>query len=385
MVKLNYRLGINKKTHIKTYDTMLVSNQTLKEGFNMCQQNNTTKSKKGKHLNYSERQSIERWYNRDHRTKVEIAELLDRNEKTIRNEIKRGLVKNLTTYLEEIWIYSADVAQQKYDYYIHAKGPQLKIDNDYKLKEYVEKSIKEDKKSPEVIAKEIKGMNFKAKMCARTIRNNIYVGNIYDITPKDMIYNKEYKEKNKDKKICEKVPAEKSIDYRPEEANTREEYGHWEGDLVIGTKKQGAVLFTLTERKTREEIIVKIPGKKAEYVAKALDKIERKYKKIFYSKFKSITFDNGGEFRNWKLLEKSYDSRRKKVRTQVYYAHPYRSGERGSNENANRLIRRFIPKGIDITPISEEFIQYIENWINNYPRAMFNYKSTNEILSELCA
>ena len=346
----------------------------------MCQDNNNTKSRKGKHLEYIERQSIERWWNRDKRKKVEIARLLDRDEKTIRNEIKRGLVKNLTTHLEEIYVYSADVAQQKYDYYIHAKGPKLKIGNDYELKEYIEKSIKEDKKSPEVIAKEIKEMPFKTKMCARTIRNNIYTGDIYDIKSTDMIYNKEYKEKNKDKKICEKVPPEKSIDYRPEAANTREEYGHWEGDLVIGTKKQGSVLFTLTERKTREEIIIKIPGKKAEYVAKALDEIERKYKNMFYRKFKTITFDNGGEFRNWKSLEKSYDKRRKKARTQVYYAHPYRSGERGSNENANRLIRRFIPKGIDITPISEEFIQHIENWINNYPRAMFNYKSTNEIL-----
>lgn len=351
----------------------------------MCQQNNNTKSKKGKHLEFSERQSIERWFNRDKRTKVEIAELLDRTEKTIRNEIKRGLVKNLTTELIEIWVYSADVAQQKYEYYLKAKGPKLKIDNDYELKEYVEKSIKEDKKSPEVIAKEIKKMNFKTKMCARTIRNNIYAGDIYDIKSTDMIYNKEYKDKNKEKRVCEKVPPEKSIDYRPEEANTREAYGHWEGDLVIGTKKRGAVLFTLTERKTREEIIVKIPGKKAEYVAQALDLIERRYKKIFYTKFKTITFDNGGEFRNWKSLEKSYDNRRKTARTQVYYAHPYRSGERGSNENANRLIRRFIPKGIDITPISEEYIQKIEDWINNYPRAMFNYKSTNEILSELCA
>ena len=351
----------------------------------MCHTNNITKERKGKHLEYSERLSIERWWNRDKRTKVEIAKLLDRTEKTIRNEIKRGLVKNLTTELIEIWVYSADVAQQKYEYYLKAKGPKLKIDNDYELKEYIEKSIKEDKKSPEVIAKNIKKMKFKTTMCARTIRNNIYAGDIYDIKPTDMIYKKEYKEKNKDKTICEKVPPEKSIDYRPEEANTRKVYGHWEGDLVIGTKKRGSVLFTLTERKTREEIIVKIPGKKAEYVAQALDLIEKKYKKIFYTKFKTITFDNGCEFRNWKCLEKSYDCRRKSPRTQVYYAHPYRSGERGSNENANRLIRRFIPKGTDITPISEEYIQKIEDWINNYPRAMFNYKSTNEILSEICA
>ena len=223
----------------------------------MCQQNNNIKSRKGKHLEYSERQSIERWFNRDKRTKVEIATLLDRTEKTIRNEIKRGLVKNLTTLLEEIWVYSADVAQQRYEYYLRAKGPKLKIDNDYELKEYVEKSIKKDKKSPEVIAEEIKEMNFKTRMCARTIRNNIASGDIYEIKPKDMIYNKKYKDKNKDKKICESIPPEKSIDYRPEEANTREEYGHWEGDLVIGKKKKGAVLLTFTERKTREEIIVK--------------------------------------------------------------------------------------------------------------------------------
>lgn len=351
----------------------------------MCQEDNTTKSKKGKHLNYEERQYIERWWNKYKLKKVEIAKLLDRHEKTIRNEIKRGLVKNLTSELEEIWVYSADVAQQKYEYYLKAKGPKLKIDNDYELKEYVEKSIKKDKKSPEVIAKEIKEMDFKTKMCARTIRNNIVSGDIYDIKPKDMIYNKVHKDKNKDKKICEKVPPEKSIEYRSEKANTREEYGHWEGDLVIGKRKKGAVLFTLTERKTREEIILKIPSKESKEVAKALDVIEKIYKKEFSNKFKTITFDNGPEFRNWKSLEKSYDKRRTKVRTQVYYAHPYRSGERGSNENGNRLIRRFIPKGTDITLISEEFIKQVENWINNYPRAMFKYKSTNQILEKLCA
>ena len=351
----------------------------------MCQENNITKSRKGKHLEYSERQSIERWWNRDGRTKVEIAGLLDRTEKTIRNEIKRGLVKNLTTELIEIWVYSADVAQQRYEYYLKAKGPKLKIDNDYELKEYVEKSIKEDKKSPEVIAEEIKEMKFKTKMCAKTIRNNIASGDIYNIAPKDMIYKKIYKEKNKGKKVCEKVPPEKSIDYRPEKANTREEYGHWEGDLVIGKRKKGAVLFTLTERKTREEIIIKLESKEAKEVAKALDILEKIHKKEFSNKFKTITFDNGSEFRNWKSLEKSYDNRKKKARTQVYYAHPYCSGERGSNENGNRLIRRFIPKGTDITLISEEFIKYVENWINNYPRAMFNYRSTNQILEKLCA
>ena len=114
-------------------------------------------------------------------------------------------------------------------------------------------------------------------------------------------------------------------------------------------------------------------------LAASIDKLERKYKSDFKKKFKTITFDNGVEFRDYKAIEKSYDKRKKEPRVQVYYAHPYRSGERGSNENANRLIRRFIPKGTVITNISEEYIQEIEDWINNLLRPMFGYKSSLEM------
>jgi len=83
----------------------------------------------------------------------------------------------------------------------------------------------------------------------------------------------------------------------------------------------------------------------------------------------------------YKGLEKS--CLRKKKRTEIYYAHPYCSGERGTNENNNRLIRRWIPKGTDITKIKVYEIQKIEDWINNYPRAMFDYKSSNMVLSNI--
>ena len=105
-----------------------------------------------------------------------------------------------------------------------------------------------------------------------------------------------------------------------------------EGDLVVGKEGKGAALLTFTERKTREEIIFKIESKHSSNVVKA--------------------------------LEKSDDKRKISPRVQIYYAHPYRSGERGINENNNRLIRRFIPKGTIITDISEEYIKEIENWIN---------------------
>ena len=80
----------------------------------------------------------------------------------------------------------------------------------------------------------------------------------------------------------------------------------------------------------------------------------------------------------YKGLEKS--CLRKNKRTEVYYAHPYCSGERGTNENNNRMIRRWIPKGIDMKDIKLSFIKEIEEWINNYPRAMFDYRSSNDVL-----
>src|SRR5574344_1688730 len=320
----------------------------------MCQKNYNIENKEKKeckyrHLTYTEKTQIERWYNIEHRKCSEIAKLLNKSVRTIQREIKRGLVKNLTTELIEIWVYSADVSEQKYRYNMTAKGPNIKLDADYKLAEYIENGIKKERKSPEILIAEIKRKQ------------------------------KEYKEKNKQKTHCSKVPAEKSIDFRPEEANDRSVYGHWEGDLVVGKEGKGSALLTFTERKTREEIIMKIPSKHSINVARGLDILEKKYGKEFKNKFKTITFDNGGEFRDYKALEKSYDGRRKEARVQVYYAHPYRSGERGSNENANRLIRRFIPKGTIITDISDEFIKEVENWINNLLRPMFGFKSSLEM------
>lgn len=349
----------------------------------MCQKNYNTnkKEKKYTHLNYTERTQIERWWNIEHKTKAEIAHLLNKAERTIRREINRGKVFIKDPLWRDKKVYSADVAQSKYDYNKTGKGPQLKLGNDYELKEYIENGIKKDKKSPEILLAQIEeyGLKFKSKVCAKTIRNCIHKGGIFELTDKDMIYNKEYKDKNKEKTHCDKVPAEKSIDFRPQEANDRSVYGHWEGDLVIGKKERGAVLFTLTERMKREEIIMKLPNKEAKNVAKALDRLEKRYGKGFSNKFKTITFDNGPEFRDWESLEKSYDKRKKNARIQVYYAHPYHSGERGSNENNNRLIRRFIPKGTNITAISEEYIQWIEDWINNLLRPMFGFKSALQV------
>ena len=349
----------------------------------MCQKDYNRKSKKRKyqHLNYVEKTQIERWYNIEKKRCSEIAKLLNKSVRTIQREIKRGEVSIKTALWEDKLVYSADVSEQKYRYNMTAKGPNIKLDKDYKLAQYIENGIKKERKSPEILVAEIKRKadDFSNVVCAKTIRNCIDK-KILNIKKSDMIYKKQYVDKNKEKAHCDKVPAEKSIDFRPQKANDRSEYGHWEGDLVIGKEGKGAALLTFTERMTREEIIFKIPSKHAINVAKSIDKLEKKYKSEFKNKFKTITFDNGGEFRDYRSLEKSYDKRKKEPRLQVYYAHPYRSGERGSNENANRLIRRFIPKGTVITNIPEERIQRIEDWINNLLRPMFGFKSSLEMV-----
>lgn len=338
----------------------------------MCLLDYNKKIKKYKHLTQAERSMIQRWINKDHKSNTEIAKLLGKSERTIRRERKRGQVIVKDYLWEDKIEYSEIVAQDKYEYNLKAKGQDLKLGHDLKEVKEIERLLKEEKKSPEVIKEELQ-----LKYSSRTLRNYIKSGDIFDLTKDDMIYKKKYKNKNKEKRVSKMIPAEKSIEFRPEAANNRSVYGHWEGDLVIGKRKKGAVLLTLTERMSREEIIVKLPNKQGESVAKAFNRMEQKLGTRFYQKFKTITFDNGLEFQNYKLIERS--CLRKSKRFEMYYAHPYCSGERGSNENNNRMIRRWIPKGTSIDEISEKFIKDIENWLNNYLRPMFDYKSSNMI------
>lgn len=169
-----------------------------------------------------------------------------------------------------------------------------------------------------------------------------------------------------------------SIEDRPESINNRENYGHWEMDTVIGKAEgKGQVLLVLTERKSNMEIIKKINGKTEAHVDKALDRLERTYGARFKKIFKTITIDNGSEFLCSEGIEKSCLTKGK--RTKIYYCHPYCSWERGSNENANGIIRRFIPKGSPMENYSHKEIKLIENWINNYPRKIHGYYCSSKL------
>lgn len=191
--------------------------------------------------------------------------------------------------------------------------------------------------------------------------------------------------KVKKNKSASRAPAGESIEQRPEEIDEREEFGHWEGDTVYsgkGKRKTTRALLTLTERKTRKEIIIAIPNRKAETVVKALDALERKLgARRFRAIFKSITFDNGTEFAAAEELERSCVNKRL-PRTKVYFCHPYSSWERGTNENTNGMIRRRFPKGTNFAAVTNAQIAQAENWINNYPRKILGYKSSEIVFRE---
>ena len=149
-------------------------------------------------------------------------------------------------------------------------------------------------------------------------------------------------------------------------------------DTVYSKQTKKTTLLVLTERKGRGECIIKMKSRTENEVKRALDRLERILTpKGFREIFKTITCDNGGEFADPNLIEKACINK-KIPRTVLYYCHPYSSWERGSNENNNRFIRRWIKKGEDFGDYSDEEIQEIQDWVNDYPRRIFDGMSANQ-------
>lgn len=349
----------------------------------MSQRHYTAEQRKNKHLNERERYKIEVLL-KEKMEPFEIAKRLGRHQRTVEREIQRGKIQLLNSNLSYREDYCADAGQRVYTMNAKNKGPGLKIGKDHKLAKHIENKIVKHKYSPDAVIGEIKvkGLEFETTICTKTLYNYIDRDVFLNISNKDLPVKKDKKKGiYKKVKIAHKNLKGISIEERPESVENRQEYGHWEMDCVVGNKVgSGSALLVLSERQRREEIIFKMPDKTQDSVKKMLDVLERKYGKKFKEKFKTITVDNGSEFLDFKGLEQSINNPEQQ-RVHVYYAHPYSSWERGTNENSNKLIRRFIPKGTDIGKISKAKIKYIENWMNNYPRRILGYKSANDMVS----
>lgn len=310
----------------------------------------------------------------------QIAERLGKCVSTIYNEIKRGQVEQLSSELVPYKTYKADYAQRDFLEKQTAKGADFKIGNDFELVNFIEDKIKNEKWSPEAVIGFIRtnpDINFKTEICFKTLYNYIHSGLFMNVRESDLKHYHKKKQKQ-GKEIALHNLRGKSITERPAEIKDREEFGHWEMDTVIGQRDKKSCLLVLSERKTRTEIIRKIKSKSQEAVKAALDQLEKDLgSDQFRTRFKSITTDNGVEFLDAEKIETSIDGGK---RTISYYCHPYSSWERGTNENINKMIRRWIPKGADITLYTDQQIAYIEHWINAFPRKIFNFRSSRDML-----
>jgi len=168
-----------------------------------------------------------------------------------------------------------------------------------------------------------------------------------------------------------RIAGKRSIDDRPKEANERQRLGDWEGDTVVGKGRQGFVL-TCVDRASRYLIARKLNACAAEPVALQL---QRTLRRLPASKRRSLTLDNGREFARPRQLERKLD-------LPIYFAHPYHSWERGTNENTNGLLRQYLPKGTDLTEVTEAQLRSYVHQLNHRPRKCLGYRSPFQVFHD---
>lgn len=334
----------------------------------------------GKHFTWEDRVRLEAldralYPGRQPANLTELARQLGRHRSSVSREYRRGTVMNKNSQLEVFPVYSARKGQDQANATALNKGPRGRLTN--RIAEDIRDLIIEKKRSPYAALRILRQAGKHAWLpCARTVYYAIDAG-LIGVSREQLPYKPVGKPPKKaGRRMAYTNARGRSINERPQAADDRSEYGHWEMDTVVGgTGTSPACLLVLTERKFRQEIIRKIPARTQEAVVRALKHLEHEPLSIFKD-MKTITCDNGCEFLDFKAIERS--SVHGGSRCEVFFAHPYSSFERGSNENANRIIRRFIPKGADISLFTRKQIQKIEDWINTLPRKLLDGLSAEE-------
>jgi len=345
--------------------------------------NGDRKRRGGKHFNWEERVRMEAldralFPGKKRTNFAELARQLGRHRSSVSREYRKATVMNTNTELEVFPVYSAQKGQDTAEQAALNKGPRGRLTN--RIAEVISTEIVDRKLSPYAALVVLgKTKQYSWLPCERTVYYAIDNG-LINVTREQLPYKpRQRKNKSNGTRMAYTNARGRSICERPREADERSEYGHWEMDTVVGGKGTSpACLLVLTERKLRQQIIRKIPDKTQKAVVRALNRLEREAESIFKT-LKTITCDNGCEFLDANSIERSALPKMKK-RCDVYFAHPFTASERGSNENANRIIRRFIPKGADISKFTKRQIQDIEDWINALPRKLFDDLSAEEMV-----
>jgi len=166
------------------------------------------------------------------------------------------------------------------------------------------------------------------------------------------------------------IPNRRPLSERPLHIEARRQVGHWECDTVIGASHKGAVV-TMVERKSGYAVMAKVEKKTSELVSSAIvDKLQPMAARV-----KTLTFDNGKEFAGHAHIDQQLQST-------AYFARPFASWERGSNENLNGLLRQYVPKKRAMSTVSDEEIRMIQSRLNNRPRKRLGFKTPAEVFHQ---
>ena len=290
-----------------------------------------------KHLTEFDRNKIARM-RKEGATMREIGAALHVSAATVCREIKRGTYTYMNADYIEVTEYIPERSQARYRANMAAKGGPLKIGSDRRYAETLEALIADDNYSPEAALHEIENHpekygSFETRICRQTLYAYIDKGVFLRLTNKALPFKgSRRKKKTKHVQRAKQQPKGESIEKRPPEIDGRQEFGHWEMDLVVSCRGGHKCLLVLTERVTRMEVIRLIRDKRCE-----------------------------------------------SKRTRTYYCHPYCSSERGSNEKQNQMIRRKFPKGTNFDKVTQKDVEAVESWLNRYPRQLLGWASAGQL------
>lgn len=281
--------------------------------------------------------------------KREIASVIGCSLATVYNEIRRGSVEQVDTELRPYTCYYADSGQRVRDDNCSNRGRFCKYAYDCSLMSRLRELLIDSRFSPEACARSLG-----CGICKGTIYNYIRAGRVDGVSMCSLPCPRRVRNKSVkvEKRNPFNNPCVQSIDVRPAEVGARSSYGHFEVDTVYSCRgSSSACLLTLTDIATRFEVIVKLPDRRASSVSSVLPALVEKYH------IKSITSDNGVEFSSAPAV----------CGVPWYVCHSYSSYERGTNENYNRMVRRWFPKGTSFEGVSDDDVSACMDWINSYP------------------
>lgn len=304
--------------------------------------------------------------------RLEIAILLDKGY-SYRN-IAKVLGRSVSAISEEInnngvsKTYNPHKAERKsYVKRKYSKYQGMKVIENINLRNYLEDKLKEDW-SPEAIAGRIKNIDAQIEsISAKSIYKFVY--SVYGRSLEKFLAYKGRKREIKTTQKILKLQDRIFIDQRPKIIDKRRRFGDWEGDFIVSGKNGKGVILTLYERKSKYCVLKKFLVQRIELIHQYIFEFTGEVV------VNSLTLDNDIVFRKHKELSEILD-------VPIYFCHPYHSWEKGGVENTNKLIRRYIYKGSDISRYSEEHLKMIENKLNNRPRKCLEYKTPNEVMKE---